>query len=218
MKMQVVMLGLPGAGKGTQATKIAEEYGIPHISTGDMFRAAIASDTALGREVKSYLDGGRLVPDELTIRVVADRLHQPDASKGFVLDGFPRTLPQATALEESLAELGKPLDYALYVHVPEDILMARLTGRRICKSCGATYHVVFNPPATEGVCDKCGGELYQRSDDTEAAVKTRLDQYAQTAPLVEFYREQGVLHQIDGQQGIDEVYRDIHAVLRAALT
>ena len=213
--MQVVMLGLPGAGKGTQAVRIAEEFGVPHISTGDMFRAAISAGTPLGREVKSYLDSGRLVPDELTIRVVAERLRQSDAADGFVLDGFPRTLPQATALEQLLADLKKPLQFALYVHVPEDILLARLTGRRICKDCGATYHVVFHPPAEEGRCDNCGGELYQRSDDTEAAVKTRLEQYAQTAPLVEFYQERDILHQIDGQQGIDEVYRDIRAILHA---
>lgn len=213
--MQVVMLGLPGAGKGTQAVRIAEEFGVPHISTGDMFRAAISAGTSLGREVKSYLDSGRLVPDELTIRVVAERLRQSDAADGFVLDGFPRTLPQATALEQLLADLKKPLQFALYVHVPEDILLARLTGRRICKDCGATYHVVFHPPAQEGRCDNCGGELYQRSDDTEAAVKTRLEQYAQTAPLVEFYQERDILHQIDGQQGIDEVYRDIRAILHA---
>ncbi len=214
--MQVVMLGLPGAGKGTQAVRISEEFGVPHISTGDMFRAAISAGTPLGREVKSYLDSGRLVPDELTIRVVADRLHESDAAAGFVLDGFPRTIPQATALTRLLSDLNKPLQYALYVHVPEDILLARLTGRRICRECGATYHVVFNPPAVEGRCDNCGGELYQRSDDTEVAVKTRLEQYAQTAPLVEFYQEGGILHRIDGQQGIDEVYGDIRAILRAA--
>ncbi|QSO50533.1 adenylate kinase [Alicyclobacillus curvatus] len=216
--MQVVMLGLPGAGKGTQAARISEDFRIPHISTGDMFRAAIAAMTPLGQEVKSFLDSGRLVPDDLTIRVVADRLNQPDAENGFLLDGFPRTLPQATALETSLAELGKPLDHALYIHVPRDILLARLTGRRICKVCGATYHVVYHPPIKEGACDKCEGPLYQRSDDTEAAVMTRLEQYAQTAPLVEFYRERNVLHQIDGQQDIDEVYRDIRAVLLATST
>ncbi|KPV44134.1 adenylate kinase [Alicyclobacillus ferrooxydans] len=214
--MQVVMLGLPGAGKGTQAVRISEEFGVPHISTGDMFRAAISAGTPLGREVKSYLDSGRLVPDELTIRVVAERLHQSDAAAGFVLDGFPRTIPQATALRQLLADLNRPLQYALYVHVPEDILLARLTGRRICRECGATYHVVFNPSAVEGRCDNCGGELYQRSDDTESAVKTRLEQYAQTAPLIEFYQEGGILHQIDGQQAIDEVYGDIRAILRAA--
>lgn len=216
--MQVVMLGLPGAGKGTQATRICEDFHIPHISTGDMFRAAIAAQTPLGQEVKSYLDSGRLVPDELTIRVVVDRLNQPDTENGFLLDGFPRTLPQATALETSLSELGKPLDYALYIHVPRDILLARLTGRRICTVCGATYHVVYHPALKEGVCDKCGGALYQRSDDTEGAVKTRLEQYAQTAPLVEFYRDRNVLHQIDGQQDIDEVYRDIRTVLLATST
>lgn len=211
--MQVIMLGLPGAGKGTQATRIAEEFHVPHISTGDMFRAAIAASTPLGKEVKSYLDGGRLVPDELTIRVVAERLHEPDAQAGFLLDGFPRTLPQAEALENSLKELEKPLEHALYIHVPENVLMARLTGRRLCKNCGATYHIVFQPPKVEGQCDKCGGELYQRSDDTEEAVKTRLQVYAQTAPLVEFYRERGILRQVDGERSPDEVYRDVRSIL-----
>lgn len=211
--MQVIMLGLPGAGKGTQATRIAEEFHIPHISTGDMFRTAIADGTPLGQEVKSYLDSGRLVPDDLTIRVVKDRLHQSDADAGFLLDGFPRTLPQAEALDALLLELERPLQFGLYIYVPENVLMGRLTGRRLCKECKATYHVVFQPPQREGRCDLCGGLLYQRSDDTEAAVETRLEQYAQTAPLVEFYRARGVLHQIDGERSPDEVYRDVRNIL-----
>ena len=172
--MQLILLGLPGAGKGTQAAKVRDEFGIPHISTGDMFRAAIAAESKLGLEVKEYLDSGRLVPDDLTIQVVQSRLGQGDTDKGFLLDGFPRTLEQATALDAMLAEIGRELDVALYIHVPQEVLLARLTGRRLCRSCGATYHVVFQPPKVDGICDICGGELYQRSDDTEEAVATRL--------------------------------------------
>ncbi|MCL6592419.1 MAG: adenylate kinase [Alicyclobacillus sp.] len=212
--MQLVLLGLPGAGKGTQAERITAEFGIPHVSTGDMFRAAIAAGSPLGQKVKSYLDQGRLVPDSLTIEVVKERLRQPDAAAGFLLDGFPRTLPQAEALDTMLADIGKPLDCVLYIHVPQEVLLARLTGRRICKSCGATYHVVFQPPAVAGTCDKCQGQLYQRPDDSEAAVATRLEQYAQTAPLVDFYRGRGLLRQVDGLRSIDAVYADIQRILR----
>jgi adenylate kinase len=211
--MQIIMLGMPGAGKGTQAERITREFGIPHISTGDMFRKAIANQTPLGLEVKAYLDSGRLVPDDLTIRVVRERLAEADAAEGFLLDGFPRTLPQAEALDEMLQEIGKPLDVALYIHVPQEVLLARLTGRRVCRACGATYHVVFQPPAREGVCDHCGGELYQRSDDTEEAVRTRLEQYAQTAPLVEYYRERGLLRQVDGEQPIETVWSEVRRIL-----
>lgn len=211
--MQLILLGLPGAGKGTQAAKIRDEFGLPHISTGDMFRAAIAAQTVLGREVKDYLDSGRLVPDDLTIRVVRNRLNEGDTDRGFLLDGFPRTLEQAQALDAMLAQIGRELDTALYIHVPQEVLLARLTGRRLCRSCGATYHVVFQPPATEGVCNLCGGELYQRSDDTEEAVATRLRQYAQTAPLVDYYRERGLLRQVDGQRPIDAVYQEVKGIL-----
>lgn len=211
--MQLILLGLPGAGKGTQAAKIRDDFGIPHISTGDMFRAAIAAETELGKEVKAYLDSGRLVPDELTIRVVRERLAQGDTDGGFLLDGFPRTLDQAEALDSMLRDIGRELDVALYIHVPQEVLLARLTGRRLCRSCGATYHVVFQPPVKEAVCDVCGGELYQRSDDTEEAVATRLEQYAQTAPLVEYYRERGVLRQVDGQRPIDVVYQEVKGIL-----
>ncbi|GMA50441.1 adenylate kinase [Alicyclobacillus contaminans] len=211
--MQLMLLGLPGAGKGTQAERITADYGVPHISTGDMFRKAIAAGTELGNEVKAYLDSGRLVPDELTIRVVRDRLEQSDAKDGFLLDGFPRTLPQAEALDATLGSMERPLSAVLYIHVPQDVLLARLTGRRICKSCGSTYHVVFQPPAAEGVCDKCGGELYQRSDDTEEAVATRLEQYAHTAPLVGYYQQRGILHQVDGTRSIDDVYAEIRQIL-----
>ncbi|SFU69087.1 adenylate kinase [Alicyclobacillus macrosporangiidus] len=211
--MRLMLLGLPGAGKGTQAERITADYQIPHISTGNMFREAIAAGTPLGMEVKSYLDSGRLVPDALTVRVVRDRLSQPDTQNGFLLDGFPRTLPQAEALDAMLSEVGRPLHCVLYIHVPQEVLLARLTGRRVCRSCGATYHVVFQPPRQEGICDKCRGELYQRPDDTEEAVATRLEQYEQTAPLVDFYRERGLLRQVDGLQSIDQVYADIKRIL-----
>jgi len=211
--MQVMLLGLPGAGKGTQAERITEEFHIPHISTGDMFRAAISAGTQQGLLLKSYLDSGRLVPDDVTIGVVRERLQQSDAEGGFLLDGFPRTLNQADALRTLLSELHKDLDCVLYIHVPQEVLLARLTGRRICKSCGATYHILFQPPTTEGVCDKCQGELYQRSDDTEQAVATRLEQYAQTAPLVDYYRERGLLRQVDGLQPIEDVYAEVRNIL-----
>lgn len=213
--MQVILVGLPGAGKGTQAERIQSHFGIPHISTGDMFRRAVASGGELGQQVQSYLNSGRLVPDEITIKVVQERLVDEDAQRGFLLDGFPRTLEQADALDGMLTEIGKPIDAVLYIHVSEDVLLARLTGRRICRQCGTTYHVIFQPPKEEGVCDKCGGELYQRSDDSEEAVKTRLEQYKHTAPLIEYYRERGVLRQIDGLQPIEQVFEDVQAVLAA---
>ncbi|MCL6444692.1 MAG: adenylate kinase [Alicyclobacillus sp.] len=211
--MQVILLGLPGAGKGTQAARIKAEYGIPHISTGDLFRAAIAAGTPLGQQVKPYLDSGRLVPDDLTIGIARERVLQPDAAAGFLLDGFPRTLDQAKALNTMLADIQKALDVVLYIHVPQEVLLARLTGRRICKDCGATYHVIFQPPQREGVCDVCGGALYQRPDDTEQAVQTRLEQYKQTAPLVAYYRERNLLRQVDGQQSIDAVWANVRGVL-----
>lgn len=213
--MQVILVGLPGAGKGTQAERIQSHFGIPHISTGDMFRRAVASGGELGQQVQSYLNSGRLVPDEITIKVVQERLVDEDTQRGFLLDGFPRTLEQADALDGMLSEIGKPIDAVLYIHVSEDVLLARLTGRRICRQCGTTYHVIFQPPKDEGVCDKCGGELYQRSDDSEEAVKTRLEQYKHTAPLIEYYRERGVLRQIDGLQPIEQVFEDVQAVLAA---
>lgn len=213
MSVQVILIGLPGAGKGTQAAKIQAEFGIPHVSTGDMFRQAIASGSDLGRQVKAYLDSGRLVPDETTVAVVRDRLQKPDAEKGFLLDGFPRTVPQARALDDLLQELGKPLDRVLYIHVDPSVLKERLTGRRICRSCGATYHVKFQPPKVEGVCDVCGGELYQRPDDTEEAVATRLEQFKQTEPLIAYYEERGLLKRIDGEQPIEKVHEDVVAAL-----
>ncbi|MCY0887410.1 MAG: adenylate kinase [Alicyclobacillaceae bacterium] len=211
--MQIMLLGLPGAGKGTQAARIQSEYGIAHISTGDMFRRAIASGSSLGNTVQEYLDSGRLVPDELTIEVVRSRLIEEDVQSGFLLDGFPRTLAQADALGELLENLQKRLDAVLYLHVPEDVLMRRLTGRRICSSCGATYHLEYNPPSREGICDVCGATLYQRPDDTVEAVSTRLEQYAQTAPLVNYYRDRSLLYEVDGLLPIDEVFHQVCVIL-----
>ena len=212
--MNLVLMGLPGAGKGTQAERIVEEYHIPHISTGDMFRAAMKDETPLGLEAKSYMDKGELVPDEVTIGIVRDRLAKDDCQKSFLLDGFPRTVAQAEALEALLAEMDRQLDYVINIEVDKSILMERLTGRRICKACGATYHLVFNPPANEGVCDRCGGELYQRADDNEATVQTRLDvNIQQSQPLITFYEGKGYLRNLDGQQPIDKVFADIEELL-----
>lgn len=207
-------MGLPGAGKGTQAEKIVEKYGIPHISTGDMFRAAIKEGTELGLEAKSFMDKGELVPDKVTIGIVRERLSKEDCHKGFLLDGFPRTVAQADALENMLSDLGKKIDYVINIDVDKGILMERLTGRRICKNCGATYHLVFNPPSESGVCDRCGGELYQRADDNEETVQNRLDvNIKQTQPLLSFYEEKGYLRNINGQQDIKQVFADIDELL-----
>ncbi|GGJ75413.1 adenylate kinase [Anoxybacillus voinovskiensis] len=212
--MNLVLMGLPGAGKGTQAEKIVQEYGIPHISTGDMFRAAIKEGTALGLQAKAYMDRGDLVPDEVTIGIVRERLSKDDCEKGFLLDGFPRTVAQAEALEAMLAELGRSIDYVINIEVDKALLMERLTGRRICKECGATYHLVFNPPVKLGVCDKCGGELYQRADDNEETVANRLEvNMKQTQPLLDFYRTKGYLRNINGQQEIEQVFADICELL-----
>lgn len=212
--MNLVLMGLPGAGKGTQAERIVENYSIPHISTGDMFRAAIKEGTPLGIKAKSFMDQGNLVPDEVTIGIVRERLSKDDCEKGFLLDGFPRTVAQADALEGMLSELGKTIDYVINIDVDQSILMERLTGRRICKSCGSTYHLVFNPPARDGICDKCGGELYQRPDDNAETVGNRLEvNLEQTKPLLDFYNAKGYLRNINGQQHIDEVFADIKALL-----
>lgn len=212
--MNLVLMGLPGAGKGTQAEKIVENYNIPHISTGDMFRAAIKEGTELGLQAKSFMDKGELVPDSVTIGIVRERLSKDDCKKGFLLDGFPRTVAQAEALENMLSELKRPIDYVINVEVNKDILMERLTGRRICKECGATYHLVFNPPAKEDVCDRCGGELYQRADDNAETVQNRLDvNLAQTKPLLSFYEDKGTLRTVNGQQDIHVVFEDINKLL-----
>lgn len=207
-------MGLPGAGKGTQAEKIVEKYGIPHISTGDMFRAAMKEGTELGLQAKSFMDKGELVPDEVTIGIVRERLSKEDCQTGFLLDGFPRTVPQAEALENLLVDLDRVIDYVINIQVDKDILMDRLTGRRICKNCGATYHLVFNPPQHEGICDRCGGELYQRADDNEETVQNRLDvNIKQSQPLLDFYETKGYLRSINGQQDIHKVLADIEQLL-----
>ncbi|MFB6366597.1 adenylate kinase [Paenibacillus elgii] len=213
--MNVIFMGPPGAGKGTQAERIVNEFQIPHISTGDAFRLAMKQETPLGLEAKKYVDQGLLVPDEITIGIVRERLQQPDCSKGFLLDGFPRTISQAEALDEIVATMGKTIEHVINLKVDRDLLLARLTGRRICKSCGATYHVLFNPPAREHVCDKCSSELYQRSDDTEEKVGTRLDEYTnKTAPLLEYYRNKGILREVNGEQEINTVTAQISSQLR----
>jgi adenylate kinase len=212
--VNLVLMGLPGAGKGTQAEKIVEKYGIPHISTGDMFRAAMKDGTELGLKAKSFMDKGELVPDEVTIGIVRERLSKNDCLNGFLLDGFPRTVPQAEALEAILAGLKRNIDYVINIDVKKDILMERLTGRRICKDCGATYHLVFNPPSKEGVCDRCGGELYQRADDNAETVQNRLDvNVKQAQPLLDFYNSKGYLRNINGLQEINNVFNDIEQLL-----
>ncbi|MDR4173682.1 adenylate kinase [Bacillus nitratireducens] len=212
--MNLILMGLPGAGKGTQAEQIVAKYNIPHISTGDMFRAAMKAETEMGLQAKSFIDKGALVPDEVTIGIVRERLSQGDCVRGFLLDGFPRTVAQASALEEIMKDLGKKIDYVLNINVDSGLLLKRLTGRRICKECGATYHLEFNPPAKADVCDKCGGELYQRSDDNEETVANRLDvNIKQTKPLLDFYEELGYLQSINGEQDINKVFADIDVLI-----
>lgn len=208
--MRAILMGPPGAGKGTQAAVLVERFNIPHISTGDMFRAAMKAGTALGLKAKEYMDAGALVPDEVTIGIVKERLEKPDCAQGFLLDGFPRTAAQADVLEGLLAELKISLDGVLNIQVDDELLLHRLTGRRICRQCGATYHVLFNPSTNRNVCDKCGGELYQRSDDTLETAKSRLAvYYEQTQPLIEYYQKRGLLKNIRGDQDIDLVLQDI---------
>lgn len=214
--MKLLIMGRPGAGKGTQAANIKEYYGIPHISTGDMFRAAIKNQTKLGLEAKQYMDKGALVPDVVTIGIVQERLLEEDCKKGFLLDGFPRTIAQAESLESFLKEKGIVLDAVLDVDVPAEILVRRMVGRRVCKGCGATYHVEFNAPKQEGICDVCGTKLIQRNDDTSATAENRLNVYdKQTAPLLEFYKKRNLLKTVDGNQALDKVFEDIKAVLGA---
>ncbi|MGN0194322.1 MAG: adenylate kinase [Pseudoramibacter sp.] len=212
--MRIVLLGPPGAGKGTQAKKIADQYGIVHISTGDLFRDNIKNNTPLGQKAKAYMDAGDLVPDELVIALVEDRIAKDDCQGGYLLDGFPRTVAQASALSEYNEKVGKPLDFALSIEVPEDKLVSRIVGRRVCPNCGASFHIKFNPPKKEGICDRCGGKLVQRKDDTEATVKNRLDVYnKETAPLIDFYRCKGILKAVDGDQDVDIVTADIFKAL-----
>ncbi|HBV24191.1 MAG TPA: adenylate kinase [Jeotgalicoccus sp.] len=212
--MNIIIMGLPGAGKGTQAAKIIKKHSIPHISTGDMFRLAIKNETDLGRQAKAFMDQGELVPDEVTVGIVKERLSQSDVKNGFLLDGFPRTVEQAEALNNIMTELNSQIDQTIYVEVPEEELMNRLTGRRICETCGATYHLVFNPPKTEGICDLDGGKLYQREDDNPETVQNRLEvNIKQTAPLLDFYKGLGVLATVDGSKDIEEVFEEVDAIL-----
>lgn len=214
--MKIIMLGAPGAGKGTQAKQIAEQYNIPHISTGDIFRANIKNGTELGKKAKEYMDQGLLVPDELVVDLLVDRLEKDDCRKGFVLDGFPRTIPQAKALDAALAAKDMKIDFALDIEVPDEHIVDRMSGRRSCKECGAIFHVKYNPPKTEGACDICSGELILRDDDKEETVKKRLNVYhEQTSPLISHYKDAGSLHVIDGTRHIDVVFDEIKSILEA---
>ncbi len=212
--MRIILLGPPGAGKGTQASRIADAFAIPHISTGDILREHVREGTPLGVEAKTYMDAGDLVPDQLVMRMVGDRLREPDAAQGFLFDGFPRTVPQAEALEHLLMEHEAPLDAVLRLAVPNEEVIARLTGRRTCSQCGRIFHVEFDPPQQEGRCDECGGELRQRDDDTEEVVRNRLDVYrAQTEPLEHFYWERGLLRDVEATGTPDEVFASARAIL-----
>ena len=214
--MKIIMLGAPGAGKGTQAKKIADKYNIPHISTGDIFRANLKAGTELGKKAKEYMDQGLLVPDELTLELIMDRFKDPDCANGYVLDGFPRTIPQAEALTKALEEKGESIDFAINVEVPDENIVNRMSGRRACLACGATYHIVHIPTKVEGVCDRCGKELVLRDDDKPETVKKRLGVYHdQTQPLIEYYTSQNKLAEVDGTQEMEAVFQDIVKILGA---
>ena len=222
--MKIIMLGAPGAGKGTQAKRIAEQYGIPHVSTGDIFRANIKEQTPLGMEAKSYMDRGELVPDELTVKILLDRVSKDDCKNGYVLDGYPRTIPQAEVLDKAIEETQDPsgigadekIDFAINVDVPDENIINRMSGRRACLKCGATYHIQYMPPKTEGICDKCQSELVIRDDDKPETVRNRLSVYhEQTAPLIDYYSNKGILRTVDGTKDVDEVFSDIKNILEA---
>ena len=214
--MKIVMLGAPGAGKGTQAKRLASKYGIPHISTGDIFRANIKNGTELGKKAKVYMDQGLLVPDELVVDLVIDRFKESDCEKGYVLDGFPRTIPQAKALDEALAKNGDALEYAIDVDVPDENIIRRMSGRRACIGCGATYHVITIPPKKDGICDTCGAELVLREDDKPETVEKRLKVYhEQTQPLIDYYQGKGILRSVDGTRDMEEVFDDIIGIVEA---
>ncbi len=212
--MKIIMLGAPGAGKGTQAKKIAEVCNIPHISTGDIFRANIKEGTQLGAKANEYISKGLLVPDELVCNLVVDRIQHADCAQGYILDGFPRTIPQADALKESLNSIGQNMDFAIDIEVPDENIISRMSGRRACVGCGATYHIVYNPTKVEGICDACGDKLILRDDDKPETVKKRLDVYhQQTQPLIDYYTKDGILVEIDGTQDMEDVFKDILKVL-----
>jgi len=212
--MKIIMLGAPGAGKGTQAKKLAERYSIPHISTGDIFRANIKNGTELGKKAKSYMDEGELVPDDLVVDLVVDRFKNPDCANGYVLDGFPRTIPQAEALDTALNAIGETVDFAINVEVPDENIINRMSGRRACVGCGATYHIKYNPTKVEGICDSCGEKLILRDDDKPETVKNRLSVYhEQTQPLIDFYKKKGVLAEVDGTKDMDDVFNAIVIIL-----
>ncbi len=214
--MKIIMLGAPGAGKGTQAKMIADQYGIPHISTGDIFRVNIKEQTELGMEAKKYMDQGALVPDELTVKILLDRVAKDDCKLGYVLDGFPRTIPQAEVLDKAVNELNETIDYAINVEVPDENIIKRMSGRRACLACGATYHVEHVPPNKEGICDRCGKELVLRGDDQPETVKKRLEVYhAQTQPLIEYYNKKNILKEVDGTKDMKVVFADIVKILGA---
>lgn len=212
--MKIIMLGAPGAGKGTQAKKIAAKYEIPHISTGDIFRANIKNGTELGKKAKTYMDQGLLVPDELVVDLVVDRVNQDDCTKGYVLDGFPRTIPQAEALDKALESMDQKMDYAIDINVPDENIVNRMSGRRACVDCGATYHIVHAPTKEEGICDNCGGELILRDDDKPETVQKRLAVYhEQTQPLIDYYTEKGILKTVDGTVDLENVFKAITGIL-----
>ena len=214
--MKIIMLGAPGAGKGTQAKMIADKFGIPHISTGDIFRANIKNGTELGKKAKEYMDAGKLVPDELTVEILLDRVANDDCKNGYVLDGFPRTIPQADVLDKELTKLGDKVDFAINVDVPDENIVRRMSGRRACLKCGATYHIEHIPPKQEGICDRCGSELVQRDDDKPETVQNRLSVYhEQTQPLIDYYGGKNVLKTVDGTKDMQEVFNDIVSILNA---
>ncbi len=214
LTMKIIMLGAPGAGKGTQAKMIAEKYNVPHISTGDIFRANIKNGTELGKKAKEYMDKGQLVPDELTVEILLDRVAQEDCKNGYVLDGFPRTIPQADVLDKELTKLGDKVDFAINVDVPDENIVRRMSGRRACLKCGATYHIEHIPPKKEGICDTCGSELVQRDDDKPETVQNRLSVYhEQTQPLIDYYNKKNILKSVDGTKDMQEVFNEITGIL-----
>lgn len=212
--MKIIMLGAPGAGKGSQASRIAKEYQLPHISTGDIFRANLKEETELGKRAKSFMDKGELVPDDITIAMLLDRIHKEDCKNGYILDGFPRTIPQAEALKEALAKKDEKIDLALDVEASDELIIKRMDGRRTCPACGAIYHIVTLPPKTEGICDRCGADLIQRKDDNEETVKNRLKIYHEvTEPLISYYKKEGILEEIDGAEELDKVFEKVKRII-----